>query len=280
MLTGGLVCVHAHPDDETIVTGGVLTAAADAGRRATVITCTGGEHGEIVGPGVDPSLSPEELAAVRADELAAALRVLGVDPPVWLGFVDSGMMGTATNDAPGSFWRTPLDTAVRPLVAHLRRLRPAVVVTYDAYGLYGHPDHIQAHRVTVAAIHAAATASVHPDAGEPWLVPKAYFSTLPRSAVETLSAHLRERGLPSPFADDVPVGTPDARVTTTVDVRRWLERKWAALRAHRSQLGPDSFFLNIPADIRDTAFGTEWFERWHCTVDAPEREDDLFAGCT
>lgn len=278
MADAGLLCVHAHPDDEAISTGGVLAAAADAGRRATVVTCTGGEHGEIVGDGVDPDLTPGQLREVRADELRAALDVLGVDPPVLLGYADSGMMGTTTNDADGAFWRAPFDEAVGRLVTHLRRLRPAVVVSYDAYGLYGHPDHIQAHRVTVAAVPAAASASLYPDAGEPWQVPKAYFSTIPRSAVAELDGRLRSSGLASPFAGDVTVGTPDERITATVDVSVWLDRKWDALRAHRSQLGPDSFFLNMPGPLRERAFGTEWFERWWCRVEAPAREHDLFAG--
>lgn len=278
MSEGGLLCVHAHPDDESIMTGGVLIKAADQGRHTAVVTCTGGEHGEIVGPGVDPSLSPEQLRELRARELAEALRRLGADGPRMLGFVDSGMMGTSTNGAAGSFWQTPLDTAVQPLVAHIRELRPAVVITYDAYGVYGHPDHIQTHRVAVAAVHAAACAALYPELGAHWRVPKAYFATVSRSAIARINAELLVRGLPSPFSEEANAGTPDSRITCTVDVRKQLERKQAALRAHHSQLGPDSFFLNIPDDDAEIAFGAEMFERWQCDVPAPDLETDLFAG--
>ena len=278
MPDGGLLCVHAHPDDEAIMTGGVLATAADAGRHVAVVTCTGGEHGEVFGEGIDSGLTPAQLRALRADELAEALEILGADGPRMLGFVDSGMMGAVTNAAPDSFWQAPLDTVVQPLVAHIRELRPAVVVTYDAFGVYGHPDHVQAHRAGVAAVHAAGCAALYPELGAHWQVPKAYFVTVSRSAVAHLNAELLVLGLASPFSDDVTAGTPDSRITCTVDVRDQLARKQAAMRAHRSQLGPDSFFLNARDDLAEVVFGTEQFERWHCDVAAPDIEDDLFAG--
>lgn len=278
MPEGGLLCVHAHPDDEAIVTGGVLIRAAEEGHHTAVVTCTGGEHGEIAGSGIDPSLSPEQLRELRARELAEALRILGADGPHMLGFVDSGMMGTPTNGAAGSFWQTPLDAAVEPLVAHIRELRPAVLVTYDAFGVYGHPDHIQTHRVAVAAVHAAACAALYPELGGHWQVPKAYFATMSRSAITQCNVELLALDLPSPFSEELDIGTPDSRITCTVDVRNELGRKLSALRAHHSQLGRDSLFLNIPDDIAPLLLGTEMFERWHCDVAAPDVETDLFAG--
>ncbi|MGH8908283.1 MAG: N-acetyl-1-D-myo-inositol-2-amino-2-deoxy-alpha-D-glucopyranoside deacetylase [Egibacteraceae bacterium] len=278
-----LLCVHAHPDDEAISTGGILARYADEGIGVAVVTCTGGERGEIVGAGMDADEIRPRLGAVRHDELSRALEILGAGPPRLLGYIDSGMMGTDGNDDPESFWRAPFDQAVGRLVAHIRQLRPDVLVTYDAFGAYGHPDHIQAHRVAIAAVEAADVAALYPDAGPAWRVRKVYYATIPSSAILRVNGWLAERGLPSPFGDiehpdELPFGTPDELVTTAVDVRPWLERKRRALYAHTSQIGPDSFFLNIPDDIAPAAFGQEWFIRQRSDVPAPRREDDLFAG--
>lgn len=279
----GLLTVHAHPDDEAIMTGGVLARASAQGMRAAVVTCTGGERGEVVGEGFDPDEVRSRLGEVRAGELARALEILGAGPPRFLGYRDSGMVGDEGNDEPASFWRAPFDEAVGRLVAHIRAFRPAVVVTYDAFGVYGHPDHIQAHRITLAACEAAAFPLLYPEAGEPWHIAKRYFGTLPKSAVAMASRLLTERGLPSPFGtsdriEDVPFGVPDEAITTVVDVRPWLERKRAALHAHATQLGPESFFLNVPDDLTELVFGSEWFVRHVSTVEADTPEDDLFAG--
>lgn len=279
----GLMCVHAHPDDESIATGGVLLRAHDEGLRTAVVTCTGGERGEVVGPGMDPAEVFPRLGEVRRDELTRALELLGAGEPRWLGYVDSGMMGEAGNDDPASFWRAPFDEAVGRLVAQIRAFRPDVLVTYDAYGGYGHPDHIQTHRVSLVAAEAAAVPALHPDAGPAWTVPKVYTAVIPVSMMLRINASLREAGLPSPFGDadraeDLPFGTPDEQVTTAVDVRPWLERKMTALRAHTSQLAEDSFFLNFPGDVAGEAFTVEWFVRLRSSVPAPDREDDLFAG--
>jgi LmbE family N-acetylglucosaminyl deacetylase len=193
------------------------------------------------------------------------------------------MMGTDGNHDPASFWSAPFDDAVGRMVAQIRALRPQVVVTYDAFGGYGHPDHIQAHRVTCAAVEAADIPALYPGTGSAWRVGKLYFAAIPQSAIIQLNAHLVRRGLPSPFGaiervEDLPFGTPDERVTTVIDVRAWHQRKVAAIRAHVSQLGPNSFFLNIPEELLGEMFGEEWFVRHRSDVDVPKQEDDLFAG--
>lgn len=274
-----LLCVHAHPDDEAISTGGVLARYADEGIRTAVVTCTGGERGEIVGPGMDPAEIGPRLGAVRREELVRALEILKAGPPRLLGYVDSGMIGTDGNDDPASFWRAPFDEAVGRMVAQIRQVRPDVLVCSDAFGEYGHPDHIQAHRVASAAVEAAEVAALHPEAGPAWRVRKVYYRTVPKSVIVQANAWFAEQGLTSPFGDiarpeDLPFGTPDERVTTIVDVLPWLDRKREALLAHASQVGPDSFFFNTP----DAFFGHEHFARQRSDVPVPAREDDLFAG--
>ncbi len=279
----GLMCVHAHPDDETIGTGGVLLRAAVEGRRTAVVTCTGGELGEIAAAHMDPDQVRPRLAEVRRGELAAALAILGAGAPRLLGFRDSGMAGTPGNADPRAFWQAGFDDAVRRVVAEIRAFRPSVLVAYDAFGLYGHPDHIQTHRVALVAAEACAVPALYPEAGEPWRVAKIYLVTVPHSFAAAAHRELTSRGLASPFGQDggdetVPFGSPDELVTTVVDVGPFIPRKLAALRAHRSQIGPDSFFLNIPEEMAGMAFGTEWFIRQRSDVDGPAPEDDLFAG--
>ncbi len=275
------MAVHAHPDDECITTGGVLLRAHAEGLRTCVVTCTGGELGEIVGEGMDPDQVRPRLAEVRRAELSAALALLHAGEPRFLGYRDSGMVGAEGNADPRSFWQAPFDEAVGRLVAQIREFRPTVLVTYDAFGGYGHPDHVQSHRVSLVAVEAAAVELLHPEAGEAWRVLKVHLQTIPRSFVATANRELTARGLPSPFGEDEapPIGTPDELVTTFVDVADHLPQKLAALRAHRSQLGPESFFLNLPEELTAMAFGVETFVRHRSDVAVPGGiEDDLFAG--
>ena len=280
----GLLAVHAHPDDEVIATGGVLARAAVEGRRVKVVTCTDGSRGEVVGEGMVPEEVFPRLAEVRRGEIADALALLGVPEHEFLGYADSGMVGTEGNDDPASFWQADIDDAVGRLVGVIRAFRPSVVVTYDAFGGYGHPDHIQAHRVTVLAVEAAAMPAMYPDAGAAWRTPKLYFSSFPKSTIAEANAMFAAHGLPSPFGEDVdpedvPMGTPDELITTRVDVRPHLEAKQAALWAHVSQIAPDSFFMNLPEEMVEGFYGTEWFVRRHSDVEVTERpETDLFAG--
>jgi N-acetyl-1-D-myo-inositol-2-amino-2-deoxy-alpha-D-glucopyranoside deacetylase len=274
----GLLCVHAHPDDEAIATGGILARYAEEGIRTAVVTCTAGERGEIRLPGADVDAIRPGLGELRIRELARALDLLGAGPPRLLGYADSGH---PAGDHDGAFWHAPFDEAVGRLVAHVRALRPDVVVTYDAYGLYGHPDHVKAHRVTLAAVEAAGCDRLFPDAGPAWRARRLYLATFPRSLIVQGIRLLAEHGLPDVLgsAEKPSIGMPDDAVTAAVDVRPWLGRKWAALEAHASQLGPGSLFRLLPERLREAALGTEWFSRpWSPSAPAAGREDDLFTG--
>jgi N-acetyl-1-D-myo-inositol-2-amino-2-deoxy-alpha-D-glucopyranoside deacetylase len=279
-----LLCVHPHPDDESIACGGVLARAAATGIHTVVVTCTGGEEGENLA-GID--LAGEPLPVHRRRELAAALATLGVTGHHWLGYRDSGMAGSPANDHPASFHRADVEEAARRLAALLRRHRPQVVVSDDEHGTYGHPDHVQAHRVTVRAVALAADPAADVP-GAPWQVAKRYVHTLGRDRVLDGHRALVAAGLPSPFGDAevddaaaIPFGTPDDAITTEVDVRPWLAAKRAALAAHRSQIGPDSFFLNTPEALVAPFFGVEQFVLEDGVPGGATRpEPDLFAGLT
>ena len=277
-----LLCVHPHPDDESIACGGVLARAADAGIRTVVVTCTAGEEGENLA-GID--LGEDDLAAHRRRELVAALAELGVDGHHQLGYRDSGMVGSAANQHPDSFHAADLELAALELAAIIRAERPQVVVSDDERGTYGHPDHVKAHQVTVRAVALAAEAAA-PVAGAPWQVVKRYSHTLAKGRLLTAHRALLAAGLASPFGEvsvggveELPLGTPDARITTEVDVGPWLGRKRAAMAAHRSQIGPDSFFLNTPEELATALFATEQFMLEAGPLGGHERpETDLFAG--
>ena len=280
-----LLCVHPHPDDESIACGGVLARAAAQGAATTVVTCTGGEAGENLA-GID--LGDEGLATHRRRELADALTELGVAEHVWLGYRDSGMAGTPENDHVDAFAAADVEEAARRLATVLRRLRPHVVVSDDAQGSYGHPDHVQAHRVTVRATELAEDSGIELDGLPPWSVAKRYVHALAVERLLRLHATLRDAGLASPFGEEreldaeaLPFGVPEEQITTRVDVRAHLAAKRAALRAHRSQISDDSFFLNLPDDLADEVFGVEEFVLEHGRPAEDPRtghETDLFAG--
>jgi N-acetyl-1-D-myo-inositol-2-amino-2-deoxy-alpha-D-glucopyranoside deacetylase len=272
------MAVHAHPDDEAIGTGGILKKYAKEGIRTVLVTCTRGEEGEIS----DPSLATREnLGEVRALELAEACRILGVTDLEYLGYRDSGMAGTPENDNPASFHRADLQEATGRLVKLIRTYRPHVIVTYDDNGFYGHPDHIRANQVTVAAFQRSGDPDQFADQGlEPWTPAKLYYTTVPRSAFAELAKHLAEFGIEDPTEErsDIPPGTPDEDVTTTVDVQDEVEDKHAALMAHRTQMDPNFFWMKMGPDLFKRGFGREAFLRIESRVAAPDRESDLFAG--
>jgi LmbE family N-acetylglucosaminyl deacetylase len=244
-----LVSFHAHPDDEAIPTGGVLAKAADAGHRVVIVFATRGEHGEVDEGFLDEG---EALWQRREQECHRAAEVLGAGRVEFLGFVDSGMMGTPENDAPGSFWQADVDEAAKRLAAILEEERADVLTVYDENGVYGHPDHIQIHRVGVRAAELAGTRRV-------------YEATMNRDDVVRGMTEARvagmemEGGLDPDAMDDF--GVREAQITTAVDVTDYLDRKRAAMAAHASQISESSFFLAMPPEYFARAFGTEWFIR-------------------
>ena len=279
-----IMAVHAHPDDESIGTGGILARYADEGVRTVLVTCTGGEVGEIADPAMATS---DNLAEIRERELRLACEILGVAHLALLGYRDSGMAGTPDNEHPRAFARAGLDEATGRLVALIRRYHPLVMVTYDENGFYGHPDHIQANRIAVRAFRVAGDPHAYPEQGlEPWAPRKLYYTAVARSRLAHFGERLAAFGIEPPLRDqqgegDVdapPFGTPDELVTTVVDVGPYVERKRRALWAHATQMGPNVFFAKMPAPLFAELFGQESFQRVESRVEVPVTERDLFAG--
>lgn len=287
-----LLLVHAHPDDESISTGATMAKYVEAGARVTLVTATSGEEGEILLPELAQLAADQsdELGPHRRGELAAAMAELGVTDFRLLGgpgkYRDSGMVGTPSNERPDCFWRADLLVAADDLVEVIREVRPQVVVTYDTFGGYGHPDHIQAHRVTTYAAALAAVASYRPDLGEPWQVSKIYWPAFPKSVVVAGIAALKAMGDQSDFAsmdpDALDFVVPDEFITTAVDATDHLDRKLAALRAHASQVDVNGGFFALSNNLGSQALGIEYFRIASGRVGGPfdelGRETDLFAG--
>lgn len=289
-VTRRLLLVHAHPDDECIGTGGSMAKYASEGAEVTLVTCTLGEEGEILLPEVSHLASDQEdkLGALRQQELAASMAALGVTDWRLLGgpgrFRDSGMVGTPPNDNPACFWRADLLEAALELVKVIREVRPQVVVTYDDFGGYGHPDHLQAHRVTHYAVALAGIDGFHPEMGEPWQISKLYWTAMSRSEVRAGILALREAGHTDGFAemdpDDLPFATDDELITTDIDASAFLEQKFDALRAHATQISTEGGFLALVDTAGVSMFGHEYF-RLVLGQSGPlvqGRERDLFAG--
>jgi N-acetyl-1-D-myo-inositol-2-amino-2-deoxy-alpha-D-glucopyranoside deacetylase len=282
--------VHAHPDDEVISTGATMAKYAAEGAHVTLVTCTLGEEGEVLVPELEhlSAQKDDRLGEYRINELADAMKALGVDDHRFLGgtgrWRDSGMMGLPTNDRPDCFWQADLEQAVGELVAVMREVRPQAVVTYNEFGGYGHPDHIQAHRVTVAAFDAAGDPGRFPQAGEPWQPSKLYYTALPASFLRQGFDALKEMGEEAPFGvtspDELNFGDPDETVTTRIDAREHLEAKVEAMRAHATQIQVDGPFFALSNNVGQRAFGYEHFRliRGGTPPPAGELEDDLFAG--
>lgn len=279
-----LLCVHPHPDDESISCGGLILRSVAAGHEVHVVTCTGGEEGENQA-GID--LAGRPMGEVRRDEMRDAIEALGSPTHHWLGYRDSGMAGEPANSHPDAFAAADLEEAAGRLARIVREVRPHVVVSDDADGTYGHPDHVRAHAVTRRAVALAADAGWEPGTAPPWQVQKRYVHTITRDRVWRIHRGLVDAGMASPFGEttmagpqDVPFGSPAEQVTTVLDVEDLLAGKQAAMAAHRSQIGPDSFFLNLPTTIGGAVFGVEEFVlvEGEAAPGPGGREDDVFAG--
>jgi LmbE family N-acetylglucosaminyl deacetylase len=278
------LAVHAHPDDEASSTGGLYRLLADQGVRTVLVTCTNGECGDA-SDGAKPDADHhdgDEVAKVRAVELDNAVKILGIDRLVRLGYRDSGMKGWPQNDDPDSFWATPVPKAAKRLAAILLEERPQVVMTYNAHGFYGHPDHIQAHRVTLAALELLDY--------EPTL----YFNAIPNSIMAIMGARWEqaereraaadaEKGIvrapepEDPDEDGVEMGTPDELIDAVIDVSSVNDAKYEALAAHNSQIA-DSFWMKMGRDEFKKQMRTEWFVRVTNPMNLSGSVSDIFAG--
>ena len=278
-----LLLVHAHPDDETINNGATMAMYAALGASVTLITCTRGEEGEVLIPELAhlAANQTDQLGAHRVQELAVAMEALGVSDHRFLGdekviFRDSGMMGSEPNNRPDVFWQTDVEKAADLVVAVIDEIKPHVLITYDEFGGYGHPDHIQAHRVAMRATEKSA-----------WQIPKIYWNVMPKSVIQAGIDAMKKAGsdfMGAEKAEDLPFAKDDSFVHAHIDAHSHVEKKMAAMRAHATQISVDGPFFALSDNL-----GLQiWADEYYTLVkgigappfDKQNRETDLFAGIT
>jgi mycothiol S-conjugate amidase len=276
--------VHAHPDDESSKGAASTAKYVAEGVDVHVVTCTGGERGSVLNPNMDRPEVLANISEIRRQEMEAAREILGFTQD-WLGFVDSGWPeGDPKPPLPdGCFALVPVEEAAEPLVRLIRSFRPHVVTTYDENGGYPHPDHIQCHRVSVEAFHAAADPAGYPDAGEPWQPLKLYYHhAFHRPRTQAVSDAMEAAGMESPYKERLAGWKPDpdhdARITTRVQCAEWFEVRDRALIAHATQIDPDGHWFAVPLEVQRQAWPTEDYELVVSHVDTSKPEKDLFAG--
>ena len=276
-----ILLVHAHPDDETINNGATMALYADRGAQVTLVTCTRGEEGEVLVPGLSHLASTDQdlLGLHRETELAAAMKALGISDYRFLGapttkFRDSGMMGTEPNNRPDVFWQADLDKTAMILVDVIEEVKPHILITYDEIGGYGHPDHIQAHRVAMRASELAT-----------WQIQKIYWNTIPKSVIAQSMEKMKEIGsdfFGAESIDDVPFAKDDEFVTTLIDGSDYVDSKMAAMKAHETQIALDGPFFALSNNLGMQIWGDEYYTLVKGTKSAPfdsnGREVDLTSG--
>ena len=276
-----MLLVHAHPDDETINNGSTMAMYAALGAQVTLVTCTRGEEGEVLVPDLAhlAAHATDSLGDHRVEELADAMKALGISDHRFLGegrikYRDSGMMGTEPNNRPDVFWQADLEVAVDDLVAIIEEVKPHVLITYDEIGGYGHPDHIQAHRV---AMRAAEKAS--------WDIQKIYWNVMPKSVIQEGIDAMKKIGsdfMGAENAEDLPFAKDDSFVHAMVDGNAYVEKKMDAMRAHATQIEVDGPFFALSNNLGLQVWGNEYYTLVkgvkHEPLDARGHEMDLFAG--
>lgn len=277
----GLLAFHAHPDDEVIGTGGVLARYARSGEQVVVITATDGAEGEIHNYDDPESLKPQ-LVEMRAQEIASALAILGVKHHEFLGYRDSGMMGTEANTHPDAFWSADFIDATTRLVHLIRRYQPEVMLIYDPFGGYGHPDHINVHRVGMAAFFGARDLGWFRLEGEEeyWAPSKLYWTAWGRERTAKLMKYWSDTVDPEDdeYLSRSQRGFPDEEISAVIDVGDFVDLKVQALQAHRTQIPADWLMLKVPPEERRDVYGKESFLRIFSSVESRLPESDLFAG--
>jgi mycothiol S-conjugate amidase len=282
-----LMAVHAHPDDESSKGAAAMARYVREGVDVLVVTCTGGERGDVLNKKLDRPEIWRDLPAIRSREMAEARKILGVRQS-WLGFVDSGYLEGYTPERMGelpedAFAREPLEVATAPLVRLMREFRPQVVTTYDEEGGYPHADHIMCHKVTVAAFEAAGDADRFHEFGEPWQPLKLYYNMgFNKDRFLAIHEAMLAAGLESPYAEMVEKWDwsrdKGGRITTRVPCGEFFGVRDDALRAHETQVDPDGFWFRVPLDIQQKTWPTEDYELARSLVETTVPEDDLFAG--
>jgi mycothiol S-conjugate amidase len=276
-----LLTVHAHPDDEASKGAGTVARYHAEGIRTVLVTCTGGEEGDILNPAMDRPEVRSDLAAVRLAELAAAASIIGYDEVVLLGHRDSGMPESEANGRPDAFANVPLDDAIAELVEIIRRERPQVIVTYhDDQSGYPHPDHLMVHDASVPAFHRAGDPDWRPDLGSAWQPAKLYYTVWSRSRLLEIHQAMLELGLESPFTPEwFERPSQEDRITTSVPVGEYYDVRKRALLAHATQVDPASpFWFGLPDDVARTIHPYDEYVLAHSHVPVPDHEDDLFTG--
>ncbi|WP_116026465.1 mycothiol conjugate amidase Mca [Thermomonospora umbrina] len=277
------MAVHAHPDDESSKGAATMARYVADGVEVLVVTCTGGERGDILNPAMDRPEIKADIGAVREEEMARAREILGVRQE-WLGFVDSGFPeGEPPPPLPeGCFALQPLEVAAEPLVRAVREFRPHVILTYDEKGGYPHPDHVKCHEVSVEAFEAAGDPDRYPGTGEPWQPLKLYYHmTFNKERLVALHGAMESAGLESPYGDWLKRfddGPSPWAVTTRVPCADHFETRDQALLAHATQIDPNGFWFVCPLDLQREAWPTEDYHLARSLVDTELPEDDLFAG--
>ncbi|MEU5880251.1 mycothiol conjugate amidase Mca [Spirillospora sp. NPDC047279] len=278
-----LMAVHAHPDDESSKGAATMARYVADGVEVLVVTCTGGERGDILNPAMDRPEIKADIGKVREQEMARAREILGVRQS-WLGFVDSGFPeGEPPPPLPeGCFALEPLETATEPLVKAIREFRPHVMLTYDEKGGYPHPDHVKTHEVSVEAFEAAGDPDRYPGTGEPWQPLKLYYHmTFTKDRLVALDAAMTKAGIESPYGEwlkNMEDRPQPWAVTTRVPCADYFETRDQALLAHATQIDPNGFWFVCPLDVQREAWPTEDYHLARSLVDTELPEDDLFAG--
>ena len=269
------LAVFAHPDDEGFSCGGTLAKLVSLGIRVTLVCATNGDVGEIS----DPSLAtPENLAQVRKGELRRAMEVTGIPDLRFLDYRDSGMAGTADNQHPDSLYQAEEYQVIERLSDIMKEVRPALVITHDPTGGYGHPDHIAVYRLVTQAFSSTGRGqdgATTPDTGEPRSL---YYSCFPRSVFRTMWQAMLDAGITPPFAslEADSIGTPYESVTTTLDVREFVDTKITSLKCHQTQIDPNGFFTKLPENVLRDLMSTEYFTL--ALAQGSEEGGDLLAG--
>lgn len=276
-----LLSVHAHPDDEASKGAATVARYKAEGVRAVLVTCTGGEEGDILNPAMDTPEVRGRLAEVRRDELNLATKIIGYDEVVLLGYRDSGMPDSEANARPEAFANAELDDAVGRLVEVIRRERPQVILTYgDDQEGYPHPDHLMVHDISVPAFARAGDPAWYPDLGEPWAPSKLYYSVWSRQRMLATHQKMLELGVDSPFDEkwfDRP--SQDHRITTSVPIGDWFDVRLEALLAHATQVDPTSpFWFGLPREVARSVHPFEDYILAESRVASELPEHDLFSG--